>query len=1119
MTRNHLRLHGWTAAFVCILAFCGTLYSQGLGTILGTVTDPSGALVPGATVKITEEGTSLARSATTDVQGYYVIPSLRPGSYTLSVETQGFSSYSRTGVILQADQSLTVNVSVSLQQSSQQITVEAPPPQVDTSTSALSAVVDSRRIVDLPLNGRNAASLMLITAGTVLGPPTGVDEGNSKTFPATQAVSANGSRQNQTSYRLDGSANNDIYTNTNQPFPFPDALQEFSVQTSNYSAKYGGNAGGVVNIVTKSGANEAHGDLFEFNRNAVFNARNFFAPQRDQLKRNQFGGTVGGPVSLPHLYNGKNKTFFFAGYQGSRIRNTGQGNAATVPTPDVLNNGDFSLVSPGKTLIDPTNGQPFANNRIPITRFDPASVALTKYLPSAVGTGQIFYASPISQSFDEIVSRVDHTISDHDRLSFRYFFDRFNNAPYLDLKDYLSAQNFTTIKVHNGMVNQTHTFSANFFNDFRFSVAQEVSDRGPADGSINVKDLGSNIYQPPGFKTIQSISVSGGAAGFSIAQQNPATFTRDQYTLNDSIYLVKGSHSLVFGVDANRAWILIRNQFNGPGTFSFDPTVTNSSMASFMLGYMHAFVQGNGEYKDNRVNNFGMFVQDDWHVARKLTLNLGLRYDPFFPWKETKDRFEIFKPDAYARGIRSQVFVNAPPGLLFAGDTGIPQYGLKSNWKNWGPRVGFAYDVTGDGRTSIRGGAGVFFDSQQNGIYNNRFVDLAPFSFQVNQTGTASSPLLGSFSNPYAGQVSPFPSPYPPPHDFVFLRAPTFQSTSTSYDPANGLEYQTPVSYAWNLTVERQFAADWLVRVAYVGSHASHLLETLQLSPKVFGSSKNFYPEYSDLQAAAQDINSSYNSLQVTLQKRLSRGFTVLANYTWSKSIDDLPFGQSITTVGTGSISPIPWYLAGRHQFDRGPSEFDRQHRLVGTFVWDLPKLTASAPALRHVVGGWQLTGLFSAQSGPPFTVNAGKDISGTATGQDRGVYVSGQNPYGPGACAGTTAICVDYLNPAAFALPAAGTYGNVGKGALRGPNQITMDAGLFKEISLRERLKFQFRAEFFNLFNRVNFYPPGAALDASRNNEGIPNNQAALVSAANFGSMKAAFDPRIGQLALKLVF
>jgi hypothetical protein len=406
-----------------------TLFAQGLGSIVGTVTDPTGAVLPAATVKITEEGTSQTREVTANSQGYFVVPSLRPSSYTLTVEAPGFSVSTHKGIVLQADQTATVNVALTMKQAQETITVEAPPPQVDTSTAALSEVVDRRRIIELPLNGRNAASLALITPGTVLAPAS-ADEGNNKTFPAAITISANGSRQNQASFRLDGANNNDIYTNVNQPFPFPDAVQEFSVQTSNYSARYGGNAGGVVNVVTKSGANQLHGDVFEFNRNSVFNARNFFANKRDTLKRNQFGGTLGGPVTIPGVYHGKDKTFFFVGYQGTRIRDTGLGKSAYVPTPANMS-GDFSSLltaaDPNNPLrkrivvTDPTNGQPFANNLIPTARFDPAAVALAKYLPITGGNGQVFYGTPVSQPFDETLARVDHSFSVKDRLTGRYF--------------------------------------------------------------------------------------------------------------------------------------------------------------------------------------------------------------------------------------------------------------------------------------------------------------------------------------------------------------------------------------------------------------------------------------------------------------------------------------------------------------------------------------------------------------------------------------------------------------------------------------------------------------------------------------------------------------------------
>ncbi len=1097
MTLRRTRLPRAAALFSLLAISTGALCAQGLGTIVGTVTDPSGAVVPSATVKLTDEATSQVREASSNAGGYYVFPSLPPATYTVSVQATGFSPALRKSVELQADQSATVNMTLAVQQANQTVTIEAAPPQVDTTTSTLSEVVDTRRIVDLPLNGRNAASLALITAGTVLGPASGVDQGNTKTFPVAVTLSANGSRQNQTSYRLDGANNNDIYTNVNQPFPFPDALQEFSVQTSNYSARYGGNAGGVVNIITKSGTNEVHGDAFEFVRNAVFNARNFFAPARDQLKRNQYGFTFGGPVVIPKLYNGKNKTFFFMGYQGTRIRNVGNTSSEYVPTSADLA-GDFSAYlsasnpanAIGKATIinDPLTGQPFPGNIIPTSRFDPAALAFTKYLPVGAGNGLIFYQLPSAQNFDEMTARMDHNISENDHLSGRYFFDRFYNAGFLDLHNYPAQSSFAVIDSHNLMLSETHLFTPSILNDFRASYAREASQRGPAAGSIDVTDLGVKMFEPPGDHIIESLSVS---SFFSVGQSDPAAFTRDQYWLGDDISWVRGKHSMVFGLDANRAWVLIRNQFHQPGAFSFTADVTNLALASFLLGDQRTFLQGNGEFKDNRVNTFGLYFQDDWHASRKLTVNLGLRYDPFFPWKETKGRTEIFSPAAYDAGQTSSIYVNAPKGLLFPGDPGVPQYGQSPNFKNFEPRVGFAYDLTGNGKTAIRGGFGMFYDTYENGIVNNRFVDTSPFSVQINL-----NPATTPFSDPYRGMVDPFPAPYPPPKSIAF----PLPDLAASYDVGHGGVFQTPVSYDWNFTLERQLGGSWMARAAYVGSHASHLKETVELSPTVYPTGKHLYPEYSDIAMDEQDVNSSYNSLQLTMQKRFSRGLTILANYTWSKSIDDLPNGQDITTVVTGGNSPIPWYLPGRHQFDRGPSEFDHTQRLVTSFLWTLPGLTGSPAALRFIAGGWQLSGLLSAQTGDPLTITAGKDLSGTALGSDRGVLL-GNSVYGAGAC-GSAKPCVDWFIPGSFGLPGAGTFGNLGKGALRGPNLITYDGGLFKEFPIRERAKFQFRAEFFNLFNRVNL-----------------NDPALSVSGAGFGRITGANDPRIGQLALKFIF
>jgi hypothetical protein len=1105
MTMN-VRSHVIRIGLFCLALIVseGLGFSQGFGTIVGTVTDPSGAAVAAAKIKVTDEATASVRETVANEQGYFVVPSLRPSTYAVTIDAQGFAPFVRSHVLLQADESRTLNQALSVQQSNQSVEVSGSAVVVNTVTGTMSDVVGQRRVEDLPLNGRNAASLLLVVAGAIPAPANDADQGNTKTFPTTVTVSTNGARQNQVSFRLDGANNNDLYTNVNQPFPFPDALQEFSVQTSNYSAKYGGNAGGVVNVVTKAGGNEFHGNLFEFDRNAVFNARNFFAAKRDQLKRNQYGGTIGGPVMLPH-FNGKNKDFFFFGYQGTNIRNLGGTTSAYFPTQQTLA-GDFSsrlsATNPANpfakaiTVIDPKNGLAFPNNQIPLSRYDPVAVAFAKYLPvQASGSGKLFYAVPLAQDFKEFITRGDHTFSDKDHLSLRYFYDKFHNTGFLDKTNYLANSNYSVIYSQNALISETHVFTPGALNEFRASFSRETSNRGPAPGSISLADLGSNLYQPP-VKTLEGLSVTG---YFSPGQTDPADFIRNQYNLSDDFNWVHGKHTFSFGGSAIRAQVLLRNQFRTSGSFSFTADVTNDALASYFLGYVRTFTQGFGEFKDNLMTTGGVYAQDDFHVNRRLTLNLGLRYDPAVPWHETKGRIEQFSVSNFNAGVTSQVYTSAPPGLLFPGDKGVPQWGANPSLNTFSPRVGFAYDVTGDGKTSVRGGAGVFYDALQDGIFNNRFVDVSPFSPQFSLTQPQ-----GTLSNPYIGYSNPYPSPFPPPKNSPFP-GPVLVIT---YDPANGGKQLAPVVYSYNLTLERQLAGDWLVRTAYVGSQSRHLLESLELNPSVYkaGSSvstdlRRAFQPFGSITQAAQDINSGFNSLQLTAQKRFSKGFTVLVNYTWSKSIDDLPYNQGITGVAAGSNSPIPWNFPGRHQDDRGPSEFDHQHRFVASYVWALPGMAHSNRALRAVAGGWQLNGILTLQSGGPLTILSGKDQSSTGLGSDRANYLGG-DAYGAGAC-GASGPCVNYLVPSVFGTPALGTFGNVGKGGLRGPGVANWDMGVFKEFRLvKEAYRLQFRGEFFNTFNRTNF-----------NNPGVTS------TSGGFGSITGSADPRIGQLALKLLF
>ncbi|HKA01980.1 MAG TPA: carboxypeptidase regulatory-like domain-containing protein, partial [Candidatus Solibacter sp.] len=690
------------------LALASLAHAQGVGTIVGTVTDPSGAVVSSATVLVKQSGTGQERSTATNAQGYYVVPSLPPSRYDVEVTAPGFRTFTQKNITLQADQSLTVNASLQVGAPDQSVTISADPPQVDTSTGALRQVVNEQRMVDMPLNGRNAATLTLLTAGTATTPANSVDQGSTKTFPAGITISTNGSRQSQISWNLDGGNNSDIQTNINQPFPFPDALQEFSVQTANYSAKYGMNAGGVVNVVTKSGTNQLHGSAFEFVRNSAFNARNYFAPEVDHLKRNQFGGTIGGPIR-------RDKTFFFFGYQGTTLRNTSS-NQATVPTAANLK-GDFTALldanNPANpqhaviSVIDPTTGKAFPGNIIPLDRLDPAALALEKMLPQAGGNGQIRYVQPDSQMFNELLTRVDHQLTSHDRLTGRYFYDRFTAAAQFDPRNLLRYSDSSTIVSQNAVLSDTHVFSPTLLNEANLSYSRVGAGRMAPDGAPSMSSLGIKEYDA-GLKAIQNVQVTG---FFTIGSDPPSKFVRNGYRLRNDLTWIRGAHSFSFGGSVQRELYDVRNATNIPGDFRFNATNTKYAPAAFLIGQLNQLTQGSGQFFVNRNNFYGFYFQDDYHVSRRLTVNIGLRFEPFFPWHSLDGRVMEFDPAAYQQGTTSKVFTNAPKGLLFPGDPGVPKWGYNGAVKNFAPRLGFAWDVFGDGKTSVRGGAGMFDDT------------------------------------------------------------------------------------------------------------------------------------------------------------------------------------------------------------------------------------------------------------------------------------------------------------------------------------------------------------------------------------------------------------------------
>ncbi len=1065
--------------------------------IAGTITDPTGAAIPAAGIIVTRRETGLERKTTSNAKGRYAVPLLPPGRYRVSAQHDNFVPVAHSGIILSADQNVRLDFSLEVGPVTEQITVEGDVSQVDVVTATLRQVIERRRLVDLPLEGRNAAELTLLVAGAYEAPAAGTIRDGTVQFPGSLAISASGARQNQISYNLDGGVHHDTLTQVNAPFPMPDALQEFSIQTGNYSAEFGSNAGAVVNVVSKSGTNEFHGNVFAFHRNEVFNARNVFAAERDPLKRTQFGGTFGGPVHIPGLYRGRDKTFFFLGYQGTRTRTQDNALNAIVPT-DANRQGDFS--SSPQAVTDPLTGAPFPGNLIPLSRRDPVSVELLSFLPPGGANGLVFVPQPSSRDFNEILLRGDHQFGSSDTLFIRHFLDDFVDRSNWDGRNFLLFTNSAEDRVQQLQLRETHIFSHQLINDFSFGFSRYITNRdGPPDAP-NAVDLGARMYNPEGLSGVRTI-VSG---FFATLASDRLTLLRRNFSLSNSVKWISGRHNMSFGGRYQRSLLDQKTQFLAGGQWIFLGLTTRSPLASFLLGQPWRFQQNAAGIKSNVVNIPSLYFQDNFRVSRRLSLTFGLRWDPLLPLQERGAKFHVFDPDRFRAGETSRQFVNAPPGLFFRGDAGIPEHGHRADWNNLAPRVGFAYDLSGDGKTSLRGGAGVFYNQrvplqQQGGVFQS-----APWgaTLRMNQPEAP-------FSDPFREATNPFPLSTAPVVDALFP-SPTVVA---GYDPKK--KFVTPIIYHWHLTLERQLSSDYLLRTAYVASHGSHLMgRGLELNPAdntiLTGrvDARRLFPGYSSIGMQSSSKNSSYHSLQATLEKRFSRGpawldgLSLLTNYTWSHSIDDQAFNEAENGLLARNVAPLPFNHPFLRPYNRGPSDFDRRHRFVASYVWDLPGPPTSGVVGSLLLGGWELTGILSVQTGAPFTVLAGADSMRTGLSSQRAVVLEGVDPYqsGPGKCAGFS-FCEPFLSPAAFALPAVNTFAAQGKNVFRGPRQWTWDMGFFKNFR-HEEFNVQLRWEFFNIFNNARLNLPSFVFRDPR-----------------FGAFTQAKDPRIGQVGLKISF
>jgi len=1037
------------------------------GTIVGLVHDTQSAVVQSVKVIITNTRTNQSRTVETNPEGYYRAPLLPVGKYRIAVEATGFKRAVLENVVLELNQTVREDFTLSVGQISDEIVVTSDGPLIQRETATVGTVIDNKKVVELPLNGRSFLQLNLLVAGAIPGA-----EGSQL---ATQggSINVNGAREASNNFLLDGIDNNELLINQFVISPSIDAIQEFQLQSSTYSAEFGRSGGAQINVAIRSGGNSYHGSAFEFLRNASLDAKNFFDPFQQkipQFQRNQFGGTFGGPVRRDH-------TFFFINYEGTRIRQAIT-RLAHVPTA-AEKSGDFSqtdlngdgVVDANDVLFNPATEQPFPGNRIPQQNQDPIGVALAQYFPDPNRSDPVqnFVSAPVLRNtVNQVNVRVDHRLSHNDTFFARYSFgseDRFN--PFDPLADPTNLPGFGSFSRNGGQslaLNFTHVFSAALINEFRFGFNRsrlgifQQNKGNDIIGKLGIPGLPDNP-RDFGFPAVNVVGYDQLAEPSNIPQDS----YDNTFQFIDNLSLTRGRHALKFGADLRRFRSNNYLDALARGLFIFAPAFTGSSLGDLLLGLPVVTINskitgGNSAF---RTTAYNFFTQGDIKVSSALTLNLGLRYE--------------YNQPAYDIHNRGAVFDFASKSLKVVGSQGVPRSGTEPDRNNFAPRVGFAWQVPSQDNMVLRGGYGVFYDLAF--LNANLLIGFNPPFFTVNQF--FSSPASNLHLN------DPFPKD---------ALDPGVVSPST-------LDRNLRTGYVqqWSFNVQREIASNLMIDAGYIGSKGTKLIRQHNVNAPLPGTdpdlnSRRPLPQFGEIFSTESSAASVYHALQLRAEKRFSQTLSFLVAYTWSKSIDDASalFG----TRGDANIAQNQNDLRA----ERSLSNFDARQRFTASYIYELPfgqgrKFLRSASSLLDaIVGNWQLTGIVTLQSGQPFTPQLSIDNSGTAQYTDRPNIVGNPETGAQGPDG--------WFNAEAFAVPRPGTFGSAGRNILSGPAFKTVDFGLSKQFSFNEQRYLQFRAEFFNLFNHPNLTLPNRFIDQP--------------TAGKISSAKAS---RQIQLALKFVF
>ena len=1076
---------------LCMACVYSGAQSTAGSQVSGIVQDSSGAALAGASVTITNVDTEATKATISGDDGSYTFTNLVAGPYKLQVTKGGFATYNQSGLVLQINTNPQVNVTLKLGTVSEQIEVQANVAMVETSSNGVGQVIDQQRVVDLPLNGRNVTQLIALSGAAVPSAPGGIV--NTLNYPTVAAFSVAGGQGNATNFFLDGSSHLDPRTNVGLPLPFPDALQEFKVETSTLPANYGNHPGGAVNAVTKSGTNAIHGDAFEFVRNYIFGARNTFSATRDSLKRNQFGGTVGGPIR-------KDRLFFFAGIQETTERTAPATTISYVPTAATLA-GDFQAMLAPPCQAKQVNASPaygFVNNILPVSLLNPVALKFAALLPvSSDPCGKLQYGVPTIDNESQGVMRLDFQRTASDSMFMRYFIADYALQAYYDTKNILTA-NAPGLddRVQTLTMGDTRVLSNSMVNLLRGSFSRSAVNRHDAAGIPTLQQLGANIYAPiPNFTGQFAVS------NYFNTGALPGYVYTNIFSLSDELELTRGRHQITAGV----SWV--HPQMNGNGEFQINPgltfngQLTGNALADFLSGNLDALSQGGGQVSRDGQNIPSIYLQDNWKAGRRLKLNAGVRWDPFIPQHTKYGYASQFSTAAFYAGKVSSAYTNAPPGLSFPGDAGFP--GMSDTAPRYGdfaPRVGLVFDPRGSGRETIRAGYGVFFDSSY--LWNTLHVPLNP---PWGQTIQLSAPA-GGLSNPWSAYPggNPFPFANPIPKNVQFPVAGVYV-----FEPPNA--HATNLQQ-WNLAFQKQLSADWLVSATYLGNKTTHQWLGYQINPAVYipggpctllGVTYN--PCSSTSSATARRAlalanpatgryfgsvamvddggNASYNALLVAVQHRFSHHFSALANYTWSHCFDEGEASQDI-----GNVYQNPANRLG----DRGNCASDRRQVFNASLVGESPRFASKI--LRWIAGNWQASAIFTDATGAWLTITDGVDNSLTSINSDRPNVVGDWRLSNP--------TLGQYFNVSAFAKSTLGTYGNAGKAIIPGRTNWNLDLGLWRSFPVGEHRKVDFRAEAFNAVNHAQYGNPNTSLNAG-----------------TVGQTTTAANPRIMQLAMKITF